>query len=898
MRQSIQSNSNDMWYRAFSLATKNALVYLFLILSSSIFIGLIVYKLSQRFVLSNSEQSIHHTGILMRQKIDGYLENVRQDIRYLSRSPTIFNYIQGWSSSHSVERKSLVQTEFEALLTAKPYYSQLRLIGKEQGGKEQIRVDRVDSLIRIYKDNELQVKGERNYYTESTLLKEGEIYFSEIDLNKEYNQITLPRTPTIRAASPLYLDGILFGIVIINVDLRGLFAELKQMTRGEFHLFLINSRGDFLIHPDSAKAFAFEYGLSASINDLIPAFLIDGSVNSKYENAESRYLDKDFFYNLTKLESFRANYNCYSVIQVEKASLLKDFTLWKWEVLALGLFGVMIFMGIAWWWMRKQASELNAITDDIVEYSKSYEINGNIINRQDEIGILSRKFVELTQKINQNMASITLAKKEAQDANAAKQEFIENFSHEIRNPVHSIMGLVDVLSKNQPRQDQSSLLRTIQFSTQQLQALVSDVLEYTKVRNKQIHLRPQWVNLKDLLEDLVKSYLFFASEKQIKISLESDGLDSKIWVWIDQLRVYQVLANLIQNAIKFTPPKGSVKLICRVKDEHSFVFIVKDSGPGILEKDLVRIFNRHEYLDTDNNILFKSSTGLGLSIVTGLLDLMSSKVKVYSEVNQGSEFLFELILDWQRRENQVFPKGSNDLTFIQKNVLCIDDDVIQLEAYKYQLSDKFKKVVCLDSFPVEWNEEEWKRIDLIITDYKIGQMNISELAEGSNTAIYKELDWILVSGFDIDQLPETLTFKFKFKFQKPVRIQEVLDQLRQLYIENLWEEPQWYDFTIDYDNNPALIKNAMNSVVTEWEKTALDLMQAIKDGNSEALVNLEHRMVNSFRKFHLNQLHGLLLRIMETIKHGQEAQSMRMELETRINYILECMRQYRNDIIV
>ena len=155
-----------------------------------------------------------------------------------------------------------------------------------------------------------------------------------------------------------------------------------------------------------------------------------------------------------------------------------------------------------------------------------------------------------------------------------------------------------------------------------------------------------------------------------------------------------------------------------------------------------------------------------------------------------------------------------------------------------------------------------------------------------------------MSGFDIDQLPETLTFKFKFKFQKPVRIQEVLDQLRQLYIENLWEEPQWYDFTIDYDNNPALIKNAMNSVVTEWEKTALDLMQAIKDGNSEALVNLEHRMVNSFRKFHLNQLHGLLLRIMETIKHGQEAQSMRMELETRINYILECMRQYRNNIIV
>jgi DNA-binding NtrC family response regulator len=123
-------------------------------------------------------------------------------------------------------------------------------------------------------------------------------------------------------------------------------------------------------------------------------------------------------------------------------------------------------------------------------------------------------------------------------------------------------------------------------------------------------------------------------------------------------------------------------------------------------------------------------------------------------------------------------------------VLCIDDDVIQLEAYKYQLSDKFKKVVCLDSFPVEWNEEEWKSFDLIITDYKIGQMTISELAEGSNTAMYKELDWILVSGFDIDQLPETMTFKFKFKFQKPVRIQEVLDQLRQLYVENLWEEPQ------------------------------------------------------------------------------------------------------------
>jgi hypothetical protein len=72
-----------------------------------------------------------------------------------------------------------------------------------------------------------------------------------------------------------------------------------------------------------------------------------------------------------------------------------------------------------------------------------------------------------------------------------------------------------------------------------------------------------------------------------------------------------------------------------------------------------------------------------------------------------------------------------------------------------------------------------------------------------------------------------------------------------------------------------LIKNALNSVVTEWEKAALDLTQAIKDGNSVALVNLEHRLVNSFRKFHLNQLHGLLLRIMETVKDGQVAQSMR-----------------------
>ena len=92
------------------------------------------------------------------------------------------------------------------------------------------------------------------------------------------------------------------------------------------------------------------------------------------------------FLQFNKIRIFQSKLQLLHCVQVEKASLLKDFTLWKWEVLALGLFGVMIFMGYCQGGgCENKPPELNAITDDIVEYSKSYEINGSIINRQDEL---------------------------------------------------------------------------------------------------------------------------------------------------------------------------------------------------------------------------------------------------------------------------------------------------------------------------------------------------------------------------------------------------------------------------------------------------------------------------------------------------------------------------------
>jgi PAS domain S-box-containing protein len=150
-----------------------------------------------------------------------------------------------------------------AQLHIKPAYSQLRFIGIADGGREIVRVDRMgpNGAIRIVPEAELQRAGETPYFSEAIRLAPDGIYVSPIDLNRENNATEMPRVPTMRIAAPVFApDGKPFGIVVINIDMRPVLDRVRSSVRPGESVYVVNERGDYLVHPDPAREFGSQFG--------------------------------------------------------------------------------------------------------------------------------------------------------------------------------------------------------------------------------------------------------------------------------------------------------------------------------------------------------------------------------------------------------------------------------------------------------------------------------------------------------------------------------------------------------------------------------------------------------------------------------------------------------------
>ncbi|GAB3026602.1 PAS domain S-box protein [Bowmanella dokdonensis] len=157
---------------------------------------------------------------------------------------------------------------FTAYLNSHPDIKQVRYIGLENDGAELVRVDRNQGQVRRVPPANLQHKAHRDYFIETIELPEGQLYVSEINLNRELGEIETPLQPTIRVATPIYdKGGTLFGLVIVNWDLTGLLQDLATNLNTDRQLYLLNSEGQYLIHPDAQRSFSFEFGAAATWQD-------------------------------------------------------------------------------------------------------------------------------------------------------------------------------------------------------------------------------------------------------------------------------------------------------------------------------------------------------------------------------------------------------------------------------------------------------------------------------------------------------------------------------------------------------------------------------------------------------------------------------------------------------
>lgn len=243
-------------------------------------------------------------------------------------------------------------------------------------------------------------------------------------------------------------------------------------------------------------------------------------------------------------------------------------------------------------------------------------------------------------------AKLDEARLAAEKANQIKSDFLSMISHELRTPLNAISGSVYSLFQEDPTESQKSALDTINFAVDNLIIMINDLLDFQKIEAGKLTIEQNPMNLKDVIEQVIKGLTFQAKDTGNKLSLElSDGLD--ILVSGDKTRLSQVMNNLITNALKFTQEGNvdvKIELLGRIRNKMRVHFSVQDTGIGIAKEDQERIFNDFDQVKPSFSSKY-GGTGLGLSITRRLLGLMGSQIRIESEVGKGSRFYFELELD-------------------------------------------------------------------------------------------------------------------------------------------------------------------------------------------------------------------------------------------------------------
>ena len=247
--------------------------------------------------------------------------------------------------------------------------------------------------------------------------------------------------------------------------------------------------------------------------------------------------------------------------------------------------------------------------------------------------------------VESRTAELAGARARAEAASRAKSEFLANVSHEIRTPMNAIVGLVHLLLEDRPSAQQAERLRAIDLAAQQLMAVVSDVLDLSKIEAGRLEVEATGLDLRRVVEGACSVILPSAQDKGLETAVQVSD-DVPEWIQGDPVRLGQVLLNLMSNAVKFTArgfvrlevgvvPAGAARRCLRVE--------VSDSGIGIPDDILPRLFQPFEQADGTTTRRF-GGTGLGLAISRRLVELMGGRIGARSEVGQGSRFWFELPL--------------------------------------------------------------------------------------------------------------------------------------------------------------------------------------------------------------------------------------------------------------
>ena len=328
------------------------------------------------------------------------------------------------------------------------------------------------------------------------------------------------------------------------------------------------------------------------------------------------------------------------------------------------------------------------------------------------------------------------------------QQFIADVSHEMRNPLHEIMGLSRDLLGQDINGPNRKKVEMIARASKNLLVIINDILDFSKIKAKRLNFEHIGFNLQNIVEGLKTSYEPAAIEKGLQLKFFTDPRISKVLMG-DPVRLNQILSNLLSNAIKFTP-EGTVKLTCKlgenVQGRETISFAVADSGIGIKEPE--KIFEAYE--QDDKSITRKyGGTGLGLSICKELVALFEGTITVQSAPGKGAKFTVNIPFAAGKTDDLVDefkPQDQYDTTFVGLRVLLVDDNEVNRYLGKSILTRWGAKVVYAHDGEECINALKKGKYHIVLMDIRMPKMDGIQATTYIRQHISQQLPIIALTG--------------------------------------------------------------------------------------------------------------------------------------------------------
>ncbi|MDY6802075.1 MAG: response regulator [Bacteroidota bacterium] len=517
---------------------------------------------------------------------------------------------------------------------------------------------------------------------------------------------------------------------------------------------------------------------------------------------------------------------------------------------------------------------------------QSSPIDNNIVTMINDLTKVKtlEKDISFRIKMEEELRS---AKQKADAASKSKSEFIASMSHEIRTPMNSILGFADLLEQELDNSVMVDYVKSIQSSGKTLLSLINDILDFSKIEAGKTEIKYESVHIRGLIQDIAEIFKFSAKEKNLDLVTELDD-HLPDYLMLDELRIKQILLNLVSNAVKFTE-NGFVKIsanVNKISEENVELSIkVKDTGIGIDSKQQEKVFKVFEQMEGQDNKRY-GGTGLGLAISNKLASLMDGKILLESKKNKGSTFTLTLnnveIAGDTDEQKTVLDSGNEKINFKPAKVLIVDDNesnrkVLQLKLMKYNF-EIFEVTNGIQALSILKNTIP----DIMFIDLNMPEMNGYELYEKiCENYTLKNIPAIAVTAFTLDHDEEkVLNAGFAGYVSKPVDFKIIFSILKK-YIE--YEElTETEDQSISYSqlelkeealkNLPFLLRELEEQSAPYLEKMQHILPKKVVAGfaqmlismgekyNNKAVTNYGHEIMNASKAFNVEKEKELIKR--------------------------------------